>query len=322
VKLDETAIAVNDNCARTGVKLKDLDSNKSAKVTGFLLVSCVREDRMLYVNVLKPADLNFAGPSSWPIRVAMRPERTPLKEELGQLALTDGQGHTSFRYDVTFESEGPIGFRLAFGFAPAYYSYNDNFPNGPNSLRQLDLMGTMSLGYLFAPGHWEIAVDAKGTLTSFMMSANPQSPADWYSLSYSLGYLIPVKEGEHTFGVYLGWEHYFMTVSGNTYGLPRQGLTNIAGPLLTLNMRFHPLGRLGWTGYFKYAPLSDQLETLEIQKFQHHDITVGAAVDLPWLEGRLRRPAVFVEGGFGAYSFGGVDMSENHVMLGLLYPIR
>ncbi|MBI3542997.1 MAG: hypothetical protein HY075_06970 [Deltaproteobacteria bacterium] len=233
--------------------------------------------------------------------------------------MTDGTKSESF--EITFESEGRHGWRLALGLGLGAYYYSDK-ASAANRFRQLPIQGVLGAGYLFKPGHWELNFDARGTLLAFMLTDTQAKAANWYSLGYHLGYQLPVGEGEHTFGLYLGWYHYFMTVPDNAYGLPRQGFTNLSGPQLLFNMRYRPLGRLGWSAYVKLAPLSDTLESLSFGKLDRRDLTLGFTHDLAWFGDLPRRPAVLVELGFVALSVNRVDLNESHGTVALMYPLH
>ncbi|MBI3556831.1 MAG: hypothetical protein HY074_11255 [Deltaproteobacteria bacterium] len=324
--VDGTVYGLHTSCEKEGVKITE---KSGGTLSAFLLARCVREDRMLYINILKPLDLKFVATrtnkqlletSGQPVlRVSMRPEQMPRKTTIGEIQLIDSKKQSE-RYEITLESSGPSRWRLALGLLPTISSYTDKFGTGTN-LRQLPLVGALGAGFLFLPGFWEINLDARATLVPINLSNTGQPPASWYSLGYHLGALLPVGEGDHVFGFYLGWYHYFMTVPDNSYGMPRQGLSNISGPQLIVNMRYRPLGALGWSAYFKYAPLSDTLESLDLLKFQHHDVTVGVTHDLPWFARQTRRPALALEAGFLSLSLGKVDMTESHASLGFIYPL-
>ncbi len=309
-----------------GVKITE---KSGGTLSAFLLARCVREDRMLYINILKPLDLKFVATqthkqlletSGQPVlRVSMRPEQMPRKTTIAEMQLVDAKQGAE-RYEVTFESSGPSRWRLALGFLPTYSSYTDRLGTG-TSLRQLPLVGTLAAGFLFLPGFWELNLDARATIVPLSLGGSGKAAASWHGLGYHLGALLPVGDGDHVFGFYLGWYHYFMSVSDASYGLPALGFSNLSGPQLIVNMRYRPLGRLGWSAYFKYAALADAVAGLDLLKFQPHDITVGVTRDLPWFARQTRRPALQLEAGFFSLSLRNVDMSETHVSLGLSYPL-
>ena len=322
--LDGTVFGLHRSCEKEGVKITE---KSGGTLSAFLFARCVREDRVLYINILKPLDLKFVASktnkqlletSGQPVlRVSMRPEQMPKKTTIAEMQLIDSK-YGSERYEVTFESEGPSRWRLALGFLPTYSSYTDALGT---RTRQLPLIGSLATGFLFLPGYWELNLDARATLVPLNLAASGLPPASWFSLGYHLGALLPVGEGDHVFGFYLGWYHYFMSVPDNSYGMPKQGFTNISGPQLIVNMRYRPLGSLGWSAYFKYAPLSDALESLDLLKFQLHDMTVGGTHDLPWFARQTRRPALQLEFGFLSVSLRKVDMNEAHGSLGIVYPL-
>lgn len=325
--LKESVFGTHESCEKEGVKL---DEKTAGGLSAYLFMRCVREDRMLYLNIGKPIDRELLAEGGLRqlknasgglvIEIPMHDEERPREANLGQIRLVDPKGRGE-RYEVLYASSGPRHWRLHLGYSPTFTFTSEN--SGVLRTTQFPQILRLGLGYRILPGRVEFNFDGYGTVLPILMSGPvPEVPAaEFHGFGAHVGYLFPMESRAHSLGVYGGWFDWIMRVPGNGYGLPRRGYTNLSGPQFILAARYRPHGSLGWSAYLKYVMLAERSELFGFNRILKGEWALGFAHEIFWFKNAIRRPSVSADFSRTTLDIRNVDIHVLQFSVGLQYPI-
>jgi hypothetical protein len=323
LRLDETVHETHESCDRYGVKITE---KGEGRLSGFFFARCIAEDRLLYINILKPLDRVFElehtsrqlieTEKKPVIRVEIPQDKSIHRALVGEMKLSDERNTAASHYEIWLEPKhGLQRFYGNVGLAPGIVYYNESFARLSMSEAVLTAKGT--LGWKIVPKLFDVAFSGYLTALPVVLRPNDKPGARFLGLNYRFGLNLPINELEATtFQVLTGWYDWHMLVPGNEYGI-----NNIGGPQLYLAVTHAPLGDLGWSAYLKYAPMGDGLDGLNFSNLGRREMAFGGSHDVKWFGETKRRPALTLDVSLLDVVINTVIISSVSVSLGMSYPL-
>jgi hypothetical protein len=162
------------------------------------------------------------------------------------------------------EWTGPKIKRWFFSPALAYTSITTT-QTGISDYSTTALTAKLSVNYRLKPNVWDLGGSIFGTV--WQLRKNKNIKANYLGANLRVGYLFPTWDDRLFVALYGGWYFSSMLVEGKQFGFQ-----NVNGPQIYPSVRYSLDENQVVSGYFKYSPISNQLQLLSLSS---REIAVG-----------------------------------------------